>query len=863
VRERLEPYDIGRALFHLSKHRAFRGSVKFDIFKPAEKEREKEEGKILGEIEGHRQRMAGRTVGEYLKQDFKFPDRKRRHHFQRDMVEEEFDRLWNKQREFHPELLTGELREKIRSIIFLQRPTFFRINTVGECELEPGQPRCLKADWYAQRFAMLQMLNSLRLSGDRPLTADQRATILGRVEGKAKVSFPGLRKSLGLQNEPFNFEIGGKKEMLGNATEQKLAHVLGDAWQSLPVRGKIRDQIADRLWHIEYRLVGKRRAEIRDWKDIAAERENFTRNAERDWKVTAEQGKALSELNLPDGHTMHSKRAILQMLPYLEKGLRYDEAKAKAYPEPPRPSAGKGRLPPPREVRNPTVMRTLNELRNVANNLLRVYGHPDLIRVELARDLKLPREKRRDKINEQKKNEARRDEAKKWLAERNIDGSGLNIEKYLLAEQQGWRCPYTGGTITCEGLFQTGLFQVDHVLPRSRSLDNSFGNKIVCHRDANDEKAKRTPHEAWGKDADRWAEVLRFVDDIGKSTQKNRLPFTRAKSERIRTEDYPAAGSEEFTNRQLVDNAYASRRAREYLAVLGVKVEPANGRVTRNLRHLWGLDQILSDENEKTRDDHRHHAIDALAVALTTPAFVKRASEYYGADIRPADEQLNERLKERVKRSFKEPWETIHSDAERAAGEIIVSHRAQRKVSGKLNEPNPWSDTGEETEKAGIRYRFYAQRNADRKLVRKRMQLPFMKAVGPDRSQWVRTNFTDAVHHMVVYEDPSGELKFKTVNKIETAERVRRKEPIVNRTPEPGVRNVRSLCKGDMLERTINGNKSYWVVKSVWSSGQVAIQPHSVAQDLEQTYPSTTKLFREGARKVVVDPIGRVFPAND
>ncbi len=859
MHEKLEPYEIGRALFHLSKHRAFAGSRKFDSSKAGDKEREKEEKGIEQEIKSHKEKMGARSLGEYMQQDFKAPNPKRGHHFHRKMVEDEFGRIWDTQSKFHPALLTAELKKRLDQIIFFQRPTFFRMKTVGKCELEPSEDRCLKADWQAQRAVMLQMLNSIRLSGDRRLASDQRGTILSRAEGKGKVSFAGLRKVLGLQKELFNFEIGGKKDMLGNATEQKLAGVFGDGWKDLPARDKIRDQIARRLWQVEYRLVGNKRAEIRDWKEIAAEREKFAAEARRGWSIAVEQAKALSELSLPDGHAMHSKRAILKMLPYLEEGLRYDEAKAKAYPQPAPAGDPAESLPPPPEVRNPTVMRTLNELRNVVNNLLRVYGRPELIRVELGRDLKMPREKRIKLIYEQRGNEAEREKAKAALAEHNLPPNGLNIEKWLLAEQQGWRCPYSGKSISWDGLFRAGLSQVDHILPRARSFDNSFGNKVVCDRDANKEKDKRTPYEAWGKNPDRWAEILKFLDDIEKYTQKNARPFTRGKSARVKTLDYPAAGSEDFTNRQLVDNAYASRQAREYLSALGVKVEPANGRATWTLRHLWGLNEILSDSPEKNRDDHRHHAIDALVVALTSPAFVKRASEFYAAGVWLRDEERTKEQKERLKRHFEEPWKTTHADAERAAEEIVVSHRAQRKVSGALHDDLPWGDTGEDVISGKIAYRLYSQRK-DGKAVRQRIQPALMRAIGPDRSAFVPTNSN---HHMVIYKDAAGKLKYQVVAMFDAAMRIARREPIVNRTPEPGSTGVRSLCIGDTLECEIDGKKGYWIVKKLWSTGPITIQPHSAARDLDRFNPTATKLFREGARKVVVDPIGRVFPAND
>lgn len=864
VNEELTPHEIGRALFHLSKHRAFVGSRKLDSSKSAEKERNEEKG-IKQEIETHRAKMGGRSLGEYLRSEFPAPARKRNHHFHREMVTEEFDRIWNKQREFHRQLLNDELKTRIRQIIFFQRPTFFRMNTVGKCDLEPSDDRCLKADWHAQRFIMLQMLNSLRLSGERPLTSEQRAKVESQIERKAKVSFPVIRKSLGLSREIFNFETGGKKEMLGNATEAKLAGIFGEAWSALPTRDKIRNEIAGRLWHIEYRTVGNKRAEIRDWKEIAAERARFVGESQGDWGITGEQAKALSELSLPEGHAMHSKRAILKMLPYLEQGLRYDEAKAKAYPEGPRKDAIAERLPPPAEVRNPTVMRTLHELRNVVNNLLRAYGRPDVIRVELARDLKLPREERNQLIRRQRQDEANRERAKKALTEGNRPATGPNIEKWLLAEQQGWRCPYTGAPISWNGLFDAGLFQVDHILPRSRSFDNSFGNKVVCHRDANDEKAKRTPYEAWGKNPDRWTEILKFLADIEKYTLKSDLPFTGAKSARIKTLDYPAAGSEDFTERQSVDNAYASSLARKYLSTLGVKAEPANGRATWTLRHLWGLDSILSDTPAKNRDDHRHHAIDALVVALTTPRFIKRASEFYASGAPLIDEGRTKEQKERLKRHFEEPWKTLHADAERAAHEIIVSHRAQRKVSGALHDEMPWGDTGREQRKDKTVYRLYVQRKRSRegRLLREPVpvQQSLMRAIGPDGRAWVATNSN---HHMLIYEDASGKTKFQVVAMFDAAARLSRKEPIINRSPEPGAKGVRSLCIGDTIAREIDGVETYWVVKALWPNArQTTIQPHNAAREVGKFSPSTAKLFREGARKVVVDPIGRVFAAND
>ena len=57
-------------------------------------------------------------------------------------------------------------------------------------------------------------------------------------------------------------------------------------------------------------------------------------------------------------------------------------------------------LPPLNEIhsdlRNPAVSRVLNELRKVFNSVIREYGKPTKIRVELARDLKNNRRNRQE-----------------------------------------------------------------------------------------------------------------------------------------------------------------------------------------------------------------------------------------------------------------------------------------------------------------------------------------------------------------------------------------------------------------------------------------------------------------------------------
>ena len=99
------------------------------------------------------------------------------------MYEEEFDKIWEKQSEFYPDVLTDDLRREIRDeIIFFQRPLKPVDELVRDCELEPGEKRCPRGHWYARRFRILQDVNNLKIHNADgsvlELTKEQRKSIV-------------------------------------------------------------------------------------------------------------------------------------------------------------------------------------------------------------------------------------------------------------------------------------------------------------------------------------------------------------------------------------------------------------------------------------------------------------------------------------------------------------------------------------------------------------------------------------------------------------------------------------------------------------------------------------------------------------
>lgn len=953
LREKLEPQEFGRALYHLCHRRGFLSARRADERPQEKKARDKEEGPIQEEIEGLEGKLQGLSLGEFLylaalekaqrdramkdwdiRNDYlaglEQPERIRGRHIGRPMVMEEFNRLWEAQARFYPDLLTSEMKKRLQTILLYQRPIFWRLQTVGQCWLEPGEPVCPKGSWLGQQFLMLQQVNNLRVrfpgQAPRRLDEEERRVLLKKLQRQKQMEFGGVRaalkklwkeRNLGLKPD-INFEGGNEKRLLGNVVEARLAEVFGADWDTHPMQDRLRAELYPRLFAVYNRLVGNKRIEIHrkdEFKDeIAPAREKFIEEAQKDWGITTEQARQLAEFEPPAGWLRFSKKAIAKLLPYLEKGLGLNEkdgALDKAY----RAWKGKAddaldRLPShPKAMpilRNPSVNRALSELRKVANNLLRAYGKPDVIRIELLRELKKTKKQRLEISSRYGKNRKSREAAEQDLEEKGIPAKPDAKDKWLLWKESDEYCPYTGRKISFNGLFQLDEFQIEHIFPRSRSLDNGMLNKTLCASDVNRDKGDQTPFEYFRNRPEEWETIKdrlqRWVD---------RGTFPKEKMEKFIREDYPE-GQEFLEDRQFADSSYIAVEARKFLARLGVPVEVVNGQVTAQLRSHWGLDAILNPGSPrvKNRADHRHHAVDALAVALTSRAFVKRLSDFYARDRRGEKPDLPK------------PWKHFWEDVRLKTDSIIVSHRVQRKVSGPLHAQTYYGDTGEDVTKGRVTYRNFVTRKklenisvAEIEDVRdpeiKRIVKGHLEGNGgkpreafgegkypvlPDKQTgdarnirrvrilvkrqrklmapvWPKVitgaepkSFADPGdnHHMAVFRSADGEVHFETVTLFEAARRLKAREPVIRRNSEQGGKFVMSLAPGEVLEFPgENGTKNYRIVTSVWASGQIVLEEHTEAESKVWSRPNPASILRAGARKVTVDPIGRLRRARD
>lgn len=515
----LQPMDIGRILYHLSKHRGYWSSR---VDTPRTEEEEKDLGKVKQGISDLTSAMGNQTLGSYLAQ-LPADTPKRGRYLGRDMVTDEYEQIWQAQAGYHPNLLTAEFKTEIAQTIFFQRRTFWRLSTLGRCDLEPDSPLAAKSSYLGQQFTLLQRINNFRLSGGnaRPLSETERNLLLAKLYEQKHITFAAIRKlfrplweadGTGFKTK-FNFETDPNdktKGLAGHVLEVDLRQIFGPDWASFPEPtpariAQFQEQIDKCLRDIHSCQVtdknGRERIEILPPGDVKNAKVKAIGSLMSDFGLSQAQAEQVVKITHTPGWLRHSTDALKRLVPHMQAGMRYDQAADHEYPDRRLRVGGLARLPSRpsalADIRNPTVTRVLNEVRKVVNNIIAADGKPDKICIELARDVKLT-PKQLSQVNKTNAdNEKARKKAAEALTECQISADNRTIDKYLLWKECQETCPYTGDKIGFDALFRQNKFQVEHIFPR-RSLDNRMQNKTLARTDMNSKKNDRSPYDAFG-----------------------------------------------------------------------------------------------------------------------------------------------------------------------------------------------------------------------------------------------------------------------------------------------------------------------------------------------------------------------------
>jgi CRISPR-associated endonuclease Csn1 len=873
VETKLEPFEIGRAIFHIAKRRGFLSNRKSG--------KSSEDGVVLGGIATVREEMARgefKTLGSLLNSK----DKKRKHYTARKMIEDEFDLFWEKQKSFHPDLLTDYLKTDLENVIFYQRPISSQRGLIGKCTFEKDKKRCDMARQDSQRIRYWQDINNLQLQDRttlnwRNLKSIEKELLAKALENLKKKDFTtdDLRRTLKIGDDVrINLD---DKNIKGNTTSFRFWKAIGSRWHDL--HAEQQERLTEDFIRIETEpSLEKRLGEF--------------------WKFDEAQIKKLLKLELESGYSRCSLKAIRKILPLMIEGNRYDEAATEVYGD----HRGQQQIhstarleAPPKDLRNPIVAKALNEMRKVVNAIVREYGLPDEIRLEMARDLKLTKKQKDRVLAQNKKNEAANKEAEQFYQQKfNAENvSGEDKLRYRLAKELNWVCPYTGKAIPPETL-RGDQWDKEHIIPYSRSFDDSYMNLTLCEAKFNREtKLNRTPFEIFGADEQAYYEMGERIAG---------LPFGKRRKFELKEID-----EDKMVARMLSDTRYICREARGYLRQLypyspdeNKYVQVVAGGSTAKLRYNWHINAILADGDieVKNRWDHRHHAVDAIVIALTDRALFQRISKLAG--------QNEERLRKSLK-GLPLPWDGFLTDVEESVNSIVVSHAPTRRVRGQLFEETAYGPTpvpGVYVVKKGLSGITGPQIKsiidpAIKEIVELRVMQyggdlkkafvePLLHKDGKTPIRNVRLHVTKSPETMVGIKNKNGEVykyyplagnhHVKIYENTQTDERMAVLVPRYyasqrNWKPVDLDENWRllfSLCSNDYIDFLGDDDQlRIYRVQKMSGGGKTRIDIRPL-EDARTEYISgktfaltSSAAFKKITRKLQVDPLGRLTQAND
>lgn len=602
------------------------------------------------------------------------------------MLEDEFETMWQVQARAYPKIWTPELKKHIFQIIFYQRPLDWEAIQASRrpCPLYPGSKRAPKATLAFQCYRIIQ--NLIQLQVDRKANPEQKRLTTSEIEAVLPFLMQGheleydmVRKLAGLpEGDTISHTQVSRRHtptsVKGNLSYAALRSAIGDDFDQLSEEQK------KQLLHIRISVP------------FGRNRYRLYQNLGYDEATAA----ALALCPVPEGNAEYCTKALKKLAELmLENGLqqkqaldlfqeqRMEKIAGRTFEaETQLGDANKLSLPRDFDLRNPIVERAIRRTVWVVNQILHRYGKPVQIRVEMPRTMALSVQAKNKIYHEQNERNQQRNTIRQKLAELGLPTTDVMVKKYRLAEECGWRLPYepNRGKIEPQDL-ASGDVEIDHVVPRSHLWDNSWRNLLLCTRDFNtNHKRNQTPWEMFQNSPEEWAAYVNFINSLRSMDNK--------KQQWVLSKERPESG---FLNSQLVATGYLAKKAKALLETLGVRVVVSKGAMTDELRKVWQLHDLLPkwtknvsrDPGEhleilgKNRDDHRHHAIDAIIVGLTSASVGLRITKLYQNANYP---------NERIDLTPSCPIPNLRDEIAKRLKSMPITYHRKRQPSGSLND---------------------------------------------------------------------------------------------------------------------------------------------------------------------------------
>lgn len=527
------------------------------------------------------------------------------------------------------------------------------------------------------------------------------------------------------------------------------------------------------------------------------------------------------------------------------------------------------------KIANPTVHIGLNQVRLVVNALIKRYGHPSEVIVEVARDLKQSKDQRDEENKRQAENQNRNKRLRTTIAETlQISEERVrrdDIEKMILWEELNprnaadRRCPYSGAQISAAMLLSDEV-EIEHILPFSQTLDDSLNNKTVALRQANRIKGNRPP---WDARNDFAAQGWDYASILARAEQ-----MSKAKRYRFGENGYKHWLKDDagFLARALNDTRHLSKVAREYMGLICPNTRVIPGRMTAMLRRRFGLNDILGLNGEKNRNDHRHHAVDACVIAVTDQGLLQRFAK---ASASARERQLN-----RLVETMPLPWESYREHVKRAIDAIWVSHKPDHSFEGTMHEDTayrpPHLDAGNMWRTRGIGGNNPNEREADTKVI-VALKSTSDNARHKTSPSGIYKGYVSGSNYCIeIVGNEKGKWEGEVISTFSAYQLARSFATLQDgvtrlRHPSQSVSNkplVMRLMIGDIARLEIDRHLHAMRVVKMGSNGQIFFAPHNEANvdtrnnDKRDGFTYTSKtasaLQKTKARRVTISPIGEL-----
>jgi len=712
------------------------------------------------------------TIGENLfrqLEENKHTSLKNQVFYRQDYLDE-FEKIWETQKEYHSEL-TNELKKEIRDIIiFYQRRLKSQKGLISFCEFESfekqidvdgkaksktiGNRVSPKSSPLFQEFKIWQNLSNIIVKNKTTkeeyiLSQDDKELLFSELNIKGNLSKVEFLKLLfdKPENWDLNFTIiqgnntnhslyeayakilslEGYEFDLKNDSASYIREMVHNVFQDLGIDTSIlrfNSEIEGRyfqkqksylLWHLLYSYEGDNSNTGND--------ALFTKlNTEYGFKK--EYAQFLINVSFTDDYGNLSTKAMRKIIPFLKENTYSEACVLAGYnhshsitKEENEKRVLKEKLVnlPKNSLRNPVVEKILNQMINVINAIIEdpKLGKPDEIRIELARELKKNAKERSEMTSQINAAKVKHDQIRITL--KNDFGirnpSRNDIIKYKLYQElicNGHKTFYSDKYISPAQLFSKEI-DIEHIIPKALLFDDSFSNKTLEFRSENLDKSDETAYDfIKRKYGDNYLNI--YMNKIEKYYKEGHIG--KAKYKKL-LKSFSEIG-EGFIERDLRESQYIAKKAKEILFEISKSVVSTSGKITSRLREDWGLINVMKELNlekyrnlgltfmeerkdgqkiEKIidwtkRNDHRHHAMDALTVAFTKHNHIQylnnlnaRKNENHKKHSNIiAIEKKETFIDNNGKRLFKSPITNFRQTAKLHLSSILISHKAKNKV---------------------------------------------------------------------------------------------------------------------------------------------------------------------------------------